>query len=898
MKLPINLAVAPIVLGVISRANAAATVQPSNAYSGLSQQGISSFFGYPEKLVYIDDNSFLQVSQDGGSNWKTAIEDTNVAWVVTHPYDGLIGYVCDKEKSSLYLTQDSGRSFYELENCPQNIEGLRLSTIDPSYLMISSEGPDSAKDESSQTFDYYATTNSLDSSSSLTLVMEAAQDCQWVRSLSTSNDLLQASSIICVKDEQLVITHDLGETIEYVQVDGEPLRNVVSLFQESNFVLAVTGADSEHQKDSTYNIITTSNWSTWSRAELSDDSKPTELTCLLPSTKNSAHLYIPAVTDNSDSGIFLTSDASGIHFSKRLEGVQKVVRAANKYFDDILVASFSSTASKISYDDGRTWNSIVTDCESDDVSDGYSSCKDLYFLLSDNSGSSLVSPSPGIIAGLASPQLPATEDSVHLYLSDDFGRTWNMVRYSSHHFTFINSGYTLVAAPKTDHITEIYYTHDFGTWNSIHLDVPTKVLSIKSLDSAGVIIEGSFNQDEVSTIKIDFHDQYERDCKKEDFQLTSVTRMASAGISDKNVEKDCIMGAKGSFYRLRFNTICQIIDDAEPYHTITHEFCTCVTADYECSGNSVYDFSSGECNPIISLEEFTDQCNKDPSSEYPSIYSKIPGNKCSIEKGVDIAASTRCDNVYTIQENVDNNDDSKVKAELHKFDGDIIDYFYPKTSDENPEDEVIIVRTNYEKVYITHDQGGEWKQILEDTSVISAIPNPYFPDIMYFFTPSDQIYYTTDRAKTFNHFKVPLSLSHSAVMPLSFSREDPHKVIFIGENGCDNPFSSKCTLSAYYSTDYGKSWDILENDVRECNWISGLTQKTDPNLILCDKLVDGGRKVDLIASKDFFSNKETIFENIVGFALENEFIIVAKVSFKLEKIERNRLICLWTLQRN
>jgi photosystem II stability/assembly factor-like uncharacterized protein len=819
----------------------------THAEPSLPHQGLYSFYEQPNKLLYVDGYDSLQVSDDSGRDWTSAIEGAKVEWVTTHPHDGRVGYVYS-QLGELYTTQDSGASFEKISDIPANIQSVQLSVNDPNYLMVSS-----GKDASSSFSNYYATTNSVDSS--LKLVMENARDCQWLNNLFDNS--LESSSIMCIKDGQLVITNDLGKVIENVQMDGKSLENVISFVQQSNFILAVRlGSDND------YELVVTSDGSSWSNALLPEDVKLTGCSTLLPSTKYSAHLYIPGA-ENVESSLFLTSDANGLYFSKRLEGVDTVVRVDNKFFDDILLASFSAGPSKISYDDGRTWNNIVADCVS-------GTCReDLYLLLS----GLVVSPAPGIIACLGSVDGPPTESKSHLYLSDDSGLSWHMIRSEPQHFAFINSGYTLVAAPKNKKVDEIHFAHNFfGTWTSIPLENPIEISSIQQVDAVGVIIEGKDSNEEFSTIQLNFSGEYEYSCTEGDFHNWGTK-------FDESHKVVCLMGAKGWFSRPSATTVCRVLD-AAPFHTVNYEPCDCVVADYECSETSKYDFESGECVPLMSLKKMTEECTKNPSFEYPSVYSLIPGNKCSVRNGVDMAATSSCDATFTIQEDQDNND-SKVKATLKKFDGDIIDYFYPRTTDENPDDEVIIVRTKYEQIYITHDQGGNWEQILEDVDIIGVYPNPYFPDVLYFLTAFDQIYYTTDRARTFKDFSAPLSIPEFSVAPLSFSKEDSGKVIFVGEYGCDNPFSSECSLNAYYSTDHGKNWDILERNVRRCTWVSGLIQNTDPNLILCDKILDGGERVDLISSTNFFDDKETKFENIVGYALENEFIVVAKVSEKI-----------------
>ena len=110
-------------------------------------------------------------------------------------------------------------------------------------------------------------------------------------------------------------------------------------------------------------------------------------------------------------------------------------------------------------------------------------------------------------------------------------------------------------------------------------------------------------------------------------------------------------------------------------------------------------------------------------------------------------------------------------------------------------------------------------------------------------------------------------------------------LIWSGQKDCAQ-FNPNCHIEAYYTTDNGRKWEIVETYVRNCNWARDKELLADPNQIICEsyKNKEGNQMffgmdnpLQLIGGSDFYKQKRLLFEHVVGFAKFSEYLIVAEV---------------------
>lgn len=154
---------------------------------------------------------------------------------------------------------------------------------------------------------------------------------------------------------------------------------------------------------------------------------------------------------------------------------------------------------------------------------------------------------------------------------------------------------------------------------------------------------------------------------------------------------------------------------------------------------------------------------------------------------------------------------------------------------------------------------------------------------------------TTNSGSNFQKFEVPMAPSQSLLAPImSFHSASSENLIYVGEDGCDGFLSIDCHTEAYYSRNGGQSWDSIGTYVRQCLWgRDGDLKETDQDSIFCEQFHEksGNQRstyanpVEFVRSTDYFRSKDTLFDDIVGAAIFNGYLVVASVS-----CERNYIV--------
>lgn len=598
-------------------------------------------------------------------------------------------------------------------------------------------------------------------------------------------------------------------------------------------------------------------------------------------------------------GSLFTSNSNGTYFTRNLENTNRAIEGFVDFeqvqnIQGIVLANIVKNAeevaktpsvqkkivSRISFDDGKfdTWKPLKT---TDD--------KDLHLFSVTalaNGGRIFSSPAPGILMGVGSTGSylePYTD--CDLYLSDDGGLKWKRVRENAHKYEFGDSGAVVVAINDEETTDKLWYSLDHGDhWDSVDLEKTIRArLLTTTPDSTSLhfTLIGTDKDRNTYAFAIDFSDIYDRECKlKEDDKDGDYEKWYARLDEDK--KPDCLMGHKQYYWRRKKDAKCSVghlYEDPK----VEQEVCECTDQDFECDFNYVREDGKREdkCVPAKGAK-FTvpsGECKK-PDDKYmgSSGYRKIPGNNCKGGRELDAKIEKTCKNIPVAPPS-----SGDIVSTKTSFKGShAIEYFYLENSESSSKnDETIIMRTKEHEVWITHDGGAKWEQILKDVDVVSIYPNSHFFDSIYFITTKDEIWYTLDRGVTApKKMKVPTKPNRQNLLVMDFHPNKKEWLIWTGQKDCES-LGDNCHAVAYYTKDNGEEWHRLLPHVGLCKWIRGQKQKViSERLIFCehDEKENGSGNLQLLASDNFFDDKKEHFPDIIGFATMAEFIVVASIN--------------------
>lgn len=212
------------------------------------------------------------------------------------------------------------------------------------------------------------------------------------------------------------------------------------------------------------------------------------------------------------------------------------------------------------------------------------------------------------------------------------------------------------------------------------------------------------------------------------------------------------------------------------------------------------------------------------------------------------------------------------------FDSRINDYVYIENT------KTILINSN-NQIWKSADQGYSWELIKELKDVISMIQNPYFKDNIYFITQSETQYYTTNAGKDIKSMSVPKKPNLLELPILDFHPTEKAWLIYTSSEECEDEFSLNCKALAHYTQDHGEKWKPLDEYVRICSWALDTKFIADKNLIFCEsyEFKEGSQRsfinnpLQFWSSNNFGKNKTIIFNDIVGFATFEQYMVVAEI---------------------
>lgn len=711
------------------------------------------------------------------------------------------------------------------------------------------------------------------------------------------------------KDRRLLISDDFfqsGTEFEPNLEPGRTVQGIVNMASVTKFlVVAASAAGTDEMA-----LYVTDDTITWHRAIFPHDHKIIEKAyTVLESTNYSIQVQVLSYAD-SPMGTYLSSNSNGTYFQRRIEhvnmnkyglvdfekiyGIQGIVVVnAVENWEEVERGASKKKVSKISFDDGRTFQSLKVKDADEDLH--IHSVTDL-----SNSGRVFSSPAPGIVMAIGNTgkQLKPYQDC-DLYVSDDAGETWRKAQDGPHKYEFGGQGSILVAIKDDGFTDKIKYSLDHGKeWHKVEFPDDLKLKPVQLTTTADSTTL-RFLLEAVDDAKPNAHgymiaiaadDMREAQCKDDDMELWHAR-------VDKDGNPTCVMGHTQSYRRRKPDADCFIKEQDFKDPQVISEPCECTDLDFECDYNFVRSDDGEKCilPEGIAMMLPEDACKAfgpDDTFKGSSGWRKIPENDCKRGDGPqkDDPVERKC--VDAVGE--PSSGLVKVTPLDHKGQRFIQQVYLERTDASSGDDETILMRTD-RGVFMSTNHGKSFEQILEDVDIERIVPHPYFNDMVFFLTPTKRVYYSTERGRNIRPIEAPLPPWSDMMNPLpvmSFHSKNKDWIIWTGARDCET--AEGCHPEASVTTDRFDNWQTLQRFVGRCEFIKETpnaymgTKKEDQEIR--DKLIycevrehennDRGdsNPLKLVSSTDFFSDgalTKTHFTNVVDIATMSEFMVVA-----------------------
>ncbi|KAG0326544.1 vacuolar protein sorting/targeting protein PEP1, partial [Podila humilis] len=584
---------------------------------------------------------------------------------------------------------------------------------------------------------------------------------------------------------------------------------------------------------------------------------------------NSNGTYFSLQLDNSNRNEDMYVDwekiggIEGVILANKVANTKSLGRDGEKHVETV-----------VSFNDGSSWEPIKAPDGSgcDDSAD----CHLHLHSVTDYDGPGSVfsaSSSVGLVLGVGNVGkylLPRA--SCQTYLSRDAGKTWKKVHDHDTVYEFGDEGGVLVLADRAAPTTEAMFSYDFGsTWKKAAFsDTPILIQSVTTEPTSSIskititgIQTGGDTQFVISTL--DFSQR--RDCvfdkgnkEKNDFEKWSPF---------ENEDDRCILGQDISYWRRKPDRVCRVNDkDGQP--DIEQITCKCTARDYECDIGFFRD-DSGGCQRFGYDPEKPKNCDGTYSAS--AGFRKISASKCT--GGEDLSkkmAERQCGHAAGVESKV-TSFDTRYK------DGSV---FYFSNSD-------IVVLWFEDGVYISRNEGKEWEKIDVEGNIVSVERHPYEQSTAVITTAGRKQYITLDKGDNWDPIELPTvpALSFRQWDFWSFHPTEPSWFIFMGEVDCGYDGGNRCHAEAYLTQDAGKTWRSIAEWVKSCSWAQdNKFKRVDYRGMYCEQyadkgvsqkhLVNQGSTTRFVYSENFMSSSRVLFEEIVGYAIYSEYLVLAE----------------------
>lgn len=686
---------------------------------------------------------------------------------------------------------------------------------------------------------------------------------------------------------------------------GRTVQGIVNMAVVKPFLIVAATAD----KTDEMALYVSDDAVKWHRAIFPHDHKLVEEAyTVLEGTAYSIQIDVLTGRPENPTGVFLSSNSNGTFFTRNIEhtnrnirglvdfekvyGVQGIilVNVVDNWEDVEESNAEKKVRSKISFDDGRTWENL--NLKTGDKRDGAQELHLHSVTELSNSGRVFSSPSPGLMMGIGNTgnHLKNYNDG-NLYVSDDAGFTWREALSGPHKYEFGDQGSILVAM-KEGTGKEVRYSIDHGkNWGTVELPEEIECVQLTTIpDSTSLkflleAVDKNAPEESGYLVVLDFAGMHESQCKDDDMEKWYAR-------VDDDGNPTCVMGQKQSYLRRKADADCFLNKEFEDPEVIS-EKCPCSDIDFECDYNFIRSEDRKECvraGDLVLPEGACKAFGPEDTFKGSSGWRLIPGNKCEKvrgEKYKDEPVDRKCVDAIGAPASGKPGDASNGHGGKH-FRQKV---YLERTGISDGDDETVLMRTDI-GVFISHNHGKEWKQIFKDDYIGAIYTHPHFNDMVYFITDTETVHYSTDRGKNIRSFKAPDKPNTHGHPVLGFHQKNKDWLIWMGARDCPG---HNCHTVASVTLDRGDGeWKTLQRYVRKCEFIvepeSGysvhqpspkIDEKSRDKLIYCEARTKesnekAGNPYKLVSSDDFFNEAPTEhFTNVVDFATMSEFIVVA-----------------------
>ncbi len=847
-------------------------------------------------LIHDADDGKILRSDDAGASWEHVKDiDDGKAWDLwQHPYDNKVAYVLGHEYVH-WVTKDQGKSWtsFETEKPPSRyIPPFSFHAGDSDKVIFHQavcHGLFKACDEStSYTTDGFDTIHSLRGDT---------KGCVFAHStplFRTSDDDKANDRIICVAmgrysplstDNRLVVSDNYFHDEMEPYLDGDrTVQGIINIAVVKGFLVAAAKSAGTAELA----LYVTQDAKEWHQAVFPSDHKIEEdAYTVLESTNYSIQVDVMTTMPFNPMGVLFTSNSNGTYFTRNIEhtnrdrhgivdfekvqGIQGIVLVnVVDNWEEVEEAprAKKKVKSRISFDDGRTFDDLKADGET----------LHLHSMTQmSNVGRVFSSPAPGLVMGVGNTgkRLMGYEEG-DLYVSDDAGATWTRALEDAHKYEFGDQGSILVAINDEGPTKEISYSIDHGkTWANADLGAKIRAkLLTTTPDSTSlkfILIGATDEGDEAQNVvfAIDFDGLHEGRCKETDFEQWFAR-------VDQKKEGTCIMGRKQWYNRRKADAGC-FVDEEFKEPESGFDPCPCHEEDFECDYNFVRSKDGKTCEPAGIMTVPAGAC-KNGADTYKgsSGFRLIAGNECVRKGGLELDKEEDwpCKEAGKVPVS------GEITHESTSFQaGSFKEYYYLERNALSKDvDETVVMLTDDHEVYITKDHGKNWEQILKDEKekITAIYPHQYLNDVVYFLTGSKKVFYSVNRGDRIQAFRAPDDPTEGGLPVLTFHPNYKNWLIWTGSKNCGSG-KGDCHNVASYSTDRGDDWKTLSRYVRRCEFIKEEGRGQSENLVYCEQYKD--EKLDsplqLRSSENWFADSTTHFDDIIDFATMSEFIVVA-----------------------
>ncbi|GAA5980381.1 hypothetical protein JCM11641_001783 [Rhodosporidiobolus odoratus] len=711
---------------------------------------------------------------------------------------------------------------------------------------------------------------------------------------------------------------------------GREARGVVGVGGVSKFLVAAlkptSGASSGSGKGAEGGasggemvMYVTEDGSTWTRAQFPHGHGLRENAyTIVESTPHSLLIDVNS-SPSSSSGTLFRSNSNGTYFTRSLEGTNRnrwgivdfervygvegvavvnVVAGVGEGGSEGTRGKSGSGAerrlkSRVTFDDGGHWSPLkapTVDYEGRrvkcDVSDVDSCSLHLHSVTQPhNYGRIFSTPAPGLVMGVGTigPYL-LPYDECDTFLSTDGGVTWKMVEDGAMKYEIGDFGAVIVMVEDEEPTDEVKYSTDFGkTWQSFDLGVHLRARLLTTVPDStslkflllGTLTHKSKDKGSKGERHVVVHIDFEKLGKRKCNEKGDMERWYARKIGGR---EDCLMGHKQWYLRRKPDADCVIADKwNDPVGQ--EENCPCEEDDYECDYNFAPD-GLGSCVPVGPESIPAGQCKREGDKFLGSSgFRLIPGNTCDVKRGIkkDEQIMKPC------HAGVDT--PGLVSHQSFTFPGLVLDQVYFSDS------HTLLAFTNKNRVWQSSNEGFSWHEAISGSPHIVAMTmHAYSRDRAYLVTEGKTVHYTTDKGASWNSFQAPADPNGLGIPLLDFHPLKPDWLIWTGQYDCSSDSSNNnqnCRAASFYTRDNGRSWTKLDEYVRICSWGRDKRLKLDEKVIFCESYRDkkgsqravyqNGNPLQLVAGEFFYSKKQVVFEQIVGFATFEEYMVVAEI---------------------